>query len=506
MVPDPLFIEDLTVNTTLTLNGVMSCPGGMLEPECFGLTGAACPDLSLCDIQGLTLLITNPAGPTTLRFGENGNLMSETAYFGDNRVALDGYLIDEFRVYSDQVNIDAKTGYDTIVGLFGTYRVSVLSTNPNAYRIETLNGGRQSYLSNGGIDLLTLGATGIRIDTTAGSGADIFLGSSDRIDNVAITHTTQASVISWNKPSGGSPLWIGTEIDTGLICNGSIPHVLPGFTGGFDVIRIAEPVIVNEGVAFISEEPDARIRASGFDLCTGQLYAQDGVGIDIYSDTGFTFSGGGSIDFGTSDFEIQGTISNPVMSQPLMIDESNGLDLKNTPIFNSDASLPTGVSIVNNGHVVINDDVRITGTLLVDGNVQFDSNLNGNIIGGDPCCDSSDERVKRDIKSIHHTDSWKRILHLNPVEYKFKQEYAKAEKWIDSEEKHRGFIAQEVRQVIPQATKLVNKTIGDVHYSDFHLIKLQNIVPDLVGALQSAHAKIARLEAKLDKLLQQKKQ
>lgn len=93
----------------------------------------------------------------------------------------------------------------------------------------------------------------------------------------------------------------------------------------------------------------------------------------------------------------------------------------------------------------------------------------------------SDRRVKSNIESIPDTMCAALVSQLNPVMYE-----------KDSREKL-GFIAQEVRGVLPQAVTVVEK--GDI--PDFHLLDHSQILSAVVGSIQYLLKKIERLEERL---------
>ena len=488
----------------------MICDGGALDPECFGLTGAACPDLSLCNIQGLTGFFTNPVGITTFQVGELGDGGTTTATFGD----YSSYNLQSFKTYATNVEIGAISQYLTRVGIGGYYTLDIGSPGSTAHRVLTLNGGRQNYLTSGGFRIDASGSSPVEILTTSGA-ANIQFASSLGIIQSSATNEITTNLFRVGYPDiGGSDVnWLVTELSTGLICNASIPHLsATGTPEAYTNMRVEQPLVIAEGMSILTEESDGKLRMSGFSLCNGQVHAESGVELDLFSDIGIN---------------LNGPITNPTSMSPLVIADTEGLDLQDTPVFNSDAMSPAATSYVGAGHVVVNDDLRVTGdvefggtaridsilsvggtatfsNIIVTGNVQAGT-LNTNIIGGDPCCDASDVRIKHSIRPIEHGDSWERILNLKPVEYRFNKEYLATDKWV-KDHIHRGFIAQDVKQVIPGAVSTVEKKVGDIHYPDFHRLHLEKIVPDLVGALKAAHARIDHLESKIDKLLQQKKE
>ena len=215
------------------------------------------------------------------------------------------------------------------------------------------------------------------------------------------------------------------------------------------------------------------------------------------------------------------------MGEPVQIADMDGLDLLDTPIFNSAMGMP----------VTVMDDLLVNGTLTVTSSATVDSltatttiagdslavttsitgataiiggvtmggagamtgvvSINGFPIGAGPMCCTSDARMKEDITPIAPQTSLQRMLGLKPLEYSYKKEYQAMDKWAMQHERHRGFLAQDVEPVVPRAVNREKRNVGGVIYDDFRTMNLHQLVPDLVGAIHALHARIAELELKL---------
>ena len=70
---------------------------------------------------------------------------------------------------------------------------------------------------------------------------------------------------------------------------------------------------------------------------------------------------------------------------------------------------------------------------------------------------SSDERIKKDIQDVNDDSALQKILLLKPKTYKYKDYIYKGTSNVY------GFIAQEVREVIPEATKINKEIIPDIY-------------------------------------------
>ena len=117
---------------------------------------------------------------------------------------------------------------------------------------------------------------------------------------------------------------------------------------------------------------------------------------------------------------------------------------------------------------------------------------------------NSDERVKENI--IDHEDSLAKINQLRPVSFNFKEDY-KAGSVTET-----GFIAQEFKEVFPEAVTEVSETYGQVTerdeetqdevvveegttIEDFNVLNPSMLIPALVKSIQELTAKVEALEA-----------
>ena len=69
---------------------------------------------------------------------------------------------------------------------------------------------------------------------------------------------------------------------------------------------------------------------------------------------------------------------------------------------------------------------------------------------------SSDSRIKEDIQDINDDDALNKLLAIEPKTYKYVDKIAKGDKKVY------GFIAQQVREVIPEATKIEKSYIPNI--------------------------------------------
>jgi hypothetical protein len=98
--------------------------------------------------------------------------------------------------------------------------------------------------------------------------------------------------------------------------------------------------------------------------------------------------------------------------------------------------------------------------------------------------ETSDVRVKENIVSANIEDSYTKIMSLDLVDYNFIH---------DKEKKtHRGLIAQELKNIIPNAVHIGEN--NDIE--DFHSVSTKELVGYMIGSLQHMDKKYKELEKK----------
>jgi hypothetical protein len=302
-------------------------------------------------------------------------------------------------------------------------------------------------------------------------------------------------------------------------------------------------LIIPETKSLLTDAPDGLIRASGFKIC--------GLGIDS---THGTLTLLNNVTSDLLDVRARITCSNG----PVQFLNAGGADFISTPLFNSNNNSYLEVNdgeglLVSPGHIAtgrIADVTNTTGidftdmsmqinggtsgieifgdvtlqntdtltldsisaiggtgnTITIQGDLQvqgsittigFGSNIQagGNVAASGTCC-VSDKRVKQNITEVTPKSDLDTILSIpRRVKYKFTEAYQKVDGSV-KDYVHDGFIAQEIKKYVPRAVSLVNRTVGSIHYPDFHQMHLEKIVPHLVGAVKQLHLEKKALEAK----------
>jgi len=121
-----------------------------------------------------------------------------------------------------------------------------------------------------------------------------------------------------------------------------------------------------------------------------------------------------------------------------------------------------------------------------------DSNLQANISGS--FTNISDTRIKRDIEDIDDNEGLIKIFLIQPKTYKYIDENKGTEKVI-------GFIAQQIREIIPAAVDLAEGTMrNDDEVEDFQYLNKASIFTLNVCATQKLHRILTRQQAVIDSL------
>ena len=150
------------------------------------------------------------------------------------------------------------------------------------------------------------------------------------------------------------------------------------------------------------------------------------------------------------------------------------IDILNGIIF-----MHTGANLyVENGYIDI-----VEGNLFIEnGNIEVNNDIKAghDLVYGNACYQSSDRRLKKDIKSLDDKAE-DFIYSLNPVEFKF---------IADKKEKiHHGLIAQEVEDKVEENSSIINKTKDNMLAIDYI-----ELIADLIKVVQNQNERIKILE------------
>jgi hypothetical protein len=175
-------------------------------------------------------------------------------------------------------------------------------------------------------------------------------------------------------------------------------------------------------------------------------------------------TGGQNTYLGAFSYTSNGSFSNSTAIGYLArITASNMIQLGHTNVTLVNTS---GVLKTTNGTAAT---TTATGALQVTGG----AGITGAIYYGGTLNAASDRRIKKDIANTSY--GLKEILQLRPVDYKL----------ISNNENEIGFIAQELKQVLPT---VVNGIEGDLEKGELLSVKYQNLIPVLTKSIQELNA------------------
>ena len=103
---------------------------------------------------------------------------------------------------------------------------------------------------------------------------------------------------------------------------------------------------------------------------------------------------------------------------------------------------------------------------------------------------TSDKRVKTKIVDLQ--EGLNTILKIRPVEFEYTKKYQKYNEGYEG--KKRGFIAQEVKEVLPEMVTVISEKVGNDLIKDFHLLSNSDFTPMLVKAIQEQQQLIEKLK------------
>jgi hypothetical protein len=112
---------------------------------------------------------------------------------------------------------------------------------------------------------------------------------------------------------------------------------------------------------------------------------------------------------------------------------------------------------------------------------------------------SSDMRVKDKIINIEN--SLLKILQLNPVSYQYSSEYV--EQYTGYEGNYFGFLAQEVKNILPELITETSEKVGDKTIEDFLLLNQGELIPVIVGAIKEQQQQIESYKSENNNLKSQ---
>ena len=503
--------------STIVLNGTMSCPGGALDPSCFGLS--VCPDFSTCDLAAHSMVVRSPSTGAGLFVSYLNLTMFSPApnnvnvEFGNSGTAYS--MLATFTEFAGLVTLDALN-FLQLRSLNGPLTIQTgIASSSNNINIQTLAG-----------QVIISGASGVYI--TSGSGAtQLVAGSSVLVLNNGGQSALAANNISLITPYTTlvNPLtnltWFATTPDHGYVCPGNGSSTLVS-TNASVCVQFASDITMASGTRLLSLAPDGLVQTSGLKLyCNDVIMTGDGLPLQLQTNLS-TF------------VDIRGLIENAGPSNPITFNDLDGANFLNTPLFDtagtgllvndafglrvdngagpSTSTLYTdGISSLNAGAdnmAITATTVTLQGNLVVRGTISSIGPA-GTGVGavvdtplGGSCC-TSDARVKHNVSVVQPRDDLERIMALpRRVTFRYTDDYLASAPSVRNTT-HTGFVAQELEasgfEAVVNKHARVKLASGTV-IEDFRTIRLDLLVPHLVGAVQALSAQVAQLQHELEQL------
>jgi len=488
---------NITESLHLGPNSTITCDlGATIDLSCLSL--GMCPDLFPCNVRARTLEVYgNPFGPSYFRVGNPGDVFPGMVMMGDSN--LIGYTLSSIVAYAQNLVLEgtgagstvlrAKNGGTLLVEAAGIGAQLILNSVGSA--VLTAQTGSLSLLGTvGGVLIQNLdSSTQITLDSFGSILANSGLNSLIRLASGTIQLAKLVPVNSVN-------FWITTDPSFTYLYNLFPLITVPNSAS----IHIYEDLIIETDKKIISKLEFLSV-GPNLDVGAGRV-TSNGANRLALSDALFnkTISMEGPVQnlallplaegiLGGGYVLINDENGTRITNGPLLVDTgmiqlgtgnfnvSDMIDAQ-APIKNL-ASLPIAEGNVGSGHVLFDDDVRISGNLLV----------NGSIFGGMCLGCVSDREVKENILSIPLKESMQKIDKLQPVSYLFKEWYQKKNPAIHGHEYH-GLIAQDVKRDFPYAVH----TYHDVHgMKDFHTLDKDALIPDLINAVKYLYKRVKKL-------------
>ena len=452
-------------------------PGGCFD---FSMCNLHAQNLYLADAGGANLFVGTNASTGYLQVGDTGPGMHQ-AVFGRS-AGVNAYTLTVFQVYSSS----------TLIGAANFLSLSSLQT---WNLVSTFGSGLMqtgTSLVIGAGTTLTMQSQGKMTITQQNAFSDFTLASAGSLSlsgssYISVTGTRIILTKNLNDPG---EKWYDTNTTGSLAC-GSIPNT-PDTTRQAQIIYTDLVLAAQNpnntyaigGAKIITANADGFLRVGPFlEVCGGVIRA----------------GGGGSLQFNdnsTSTLDIRGIITNgdPNGTAVTVVSDFGFIVNVNNTAPNNTAQ--AGFTV--NGGSTFNGNVTINGWLNIN---------NGGIISqGDisslgMCC-TSDERAKTDIQDADRETAFHRIMGLVTKKFRYTPEYQQTDRSVKNET-YVGVIAQHVVKDFGYLVHKIERTVGSVRHTDFHVIKPELLYGEIIGAAQHMHVIHKQLQTRVEELEKQ---
>jgi hypothetical protein len=329
----------------------MSCPGGALAPNCFGL--ATCPDFSTCDLSANSLTVQNPSTLQGLIVTKTNFTISSPIPFTNSFTAGDSSILNQkllsWTQYAVTTTIDAQTTL-FLRALDGTINIQTGIASPsNNIFIESLAG-----------QIIVAAASGAAISTTTGTVGIIAGQATQYLDTSGGVYTGQGVIMSLNSPNitlrdnVNSLNWLRTDPTQSYTCPLSGTALVP------DLTRVSTTfggdVVFSSTSRLLSLSPSGRLET---------------VGLSLYCNASIISSDGGPLALGenaTTVIDIRGGIGNSgglipnVFSQGVLVIDTIGLIIDTTAGNSSSKLFTNGIQSVDNTTLLVYSPTTFIGS------------------------------------------------------------------------------------------------------------------------------------------------
>jgi len=456
---------DLNITNTFNLDGNFTCaPGSFIDSSC--LTVGNCPSFALCELVAASLTLKDGTNPITyLTVGQPGIFTPEVK-FGDSSQSMPDFRINKFTVYAETSEVAARTRVD-VKATLGSVIIAAGGSIGSVVSIGSSGDITQSSVSDFTIN------SGATYNVFATGALRLF--SSGNWQARGSTANITSDYFSVRKASsyGTGSIWMETFPASSLTLSATLPliaNVDPS-------IVIAEDIILSEGRSIVNSGVSGFQRIGPYlDIVGGRLKTSGGV---------------------NGSLSIENPITNGVMGQGIVFDDLEGIDVKDSWITSS-----TGDIVLHQNNKFNDMAADIQGSMFASGGTLTVAVLNAGTItattinGAAGTCCTSDIRMKKEISDMDATKSMELLKKLSPVEFKYVDALLQEDKWVRNTT-HYGFIAQELRNVFPNAVHMREKKVGEQVYRDFLSVQKDELIAHMVSAIKHLEAKVAKMEQTL---------
>lgn len=302
-------IDSLVVNNSFVLNGTMTCPMGGIDFSCLGITGA-CPNFNTCFLTSLGLQI-NSSSPFVIPLLQVG---MDTADLGNGRVQFGQQptrYVDYFTVFAKSL-FDVATYATNMV--FTALNANVILQSIGSPLVSTSVTSSGSVVINGVVSVATSTLTGT-INFLAGAVSVVLNGATNAI-TIASTSSTW-TVPTWGLYRVGGLPWFVTQP---LITLQTGPVGPFADTTGSSVL-FSTDLIFDSAITLIGNSTLQLIKASGFEI-VGKIIKSSAGTLQLQDDTA------------TKTIDLRGALTNGEGTEPILVVDVNGFNLRDTPLLN----------------------------------------------------------------------------------------------------------------------------------------------------------------------------